>query len=733
MSRPALFDTPSPRWFTIDAHRPFLTDLAHTLFKQLGRDEPDALADAVVLLPTRRGARALAEAFVSAAGGRAVLLPQILALGDLDEGEPPFEPGDLALDLPPAITPLRRRFELARMVADHPDIFARAGLASHERGGMDAHAALGMADALAGFLDSAQIEEIVPPEDLSTLVESEHAKHWDISADVLRLASVEWPKRLAALGLLDVNERRTRLLRALTAQWEASPPARPLIAAGSTGSAPSTAALLCAIAKAPKGLVVLPGLDRELADSAWDEVGEDHPQGAMRRLLIGAGLERNAVQLWPSDETPAAKAAGRWRRRVVNEALRPAEATADWLAQIANLRSEDKTPGADPIAEGLKGLAHIPARNEDEAAAAIALLLREALETPGKTAALITPDPALARRVSARLARWEVVADASAGQPLSHSPIGVLLALLARTAADPLDPASTLAILKYPLVGMGRTPDDLRRAREALERRGLRGPRPRDWNRLALTLEDYAVGQDRFDDDNPPTEEELREAEARRRAEIEPALALARDLEAALKPLAAVFEDAAASAALAAKALAETLEALAIGADIPSGSPWSGQAGEAASALIAQMIDDGGALPPVTASGFSDLIEQLLVSQTVRPGGPLAPAPVYPRNHRGASGARGPDRAGGAGGGGVATHSPHRSVLLARNAIQARLAATGAPHRPRRPRLRPGRLRARGRGGHHRPARWLAHRALALAVAAGNAGAGGGTASAGPG
>ena len=625
MSPSILFDRPAPRWFTIDAHRPFLTDLARTLFDTLGRDDPDALADAVVLLPTRRGARALAEAFVGAAGGRAVLLPQILALGDLDEGEPPFEPGDLALDLPPAITPLRRRFELARLVADHPDVFVRAGLASHEHGGMDAHAALGMADALAGFLDSAQIEEIVPPEDLSFLVESEHAKHWDISADVLKLATVEWPKRLAMLGLLDVNERRTRLLRALTAQWEASPPSRPLIAAGSTGSAPSTAALLCAIAKAPKGLVVLPGLDRELADSAWDEVGEDHPQGAMRRLLIGAGVERKAVSLWPSDETPAAKAAGRWRRRVVNEALRPAEATADWLAQIANLRSEDKTSGADPIEEGLKGLAHIPARNEEEAAAAIALLLREALETPSKTAALITPDAALARRVSARLARWGVQADASAGQPLSHSPVGVLLALLARTAADPLDPATTLAILKHPLVGMSRMPDDLQHAREVLERRGLRGPRPRDWTRLTRTLEDYVTSSERFDEDDPPTEEALREAEASRRAKVEPAILLARDLEAALKPLVAVFKDGAASAALSARTLAETLETLSIGADIPSGSPWSGQAGEAASALVAQMIDDGDALPPVTASGFSDLIEQLLASQTVRPGGPLHP------------------------------------------------------------------------------------------------------------
>ena len=51
------------------------------------------------------------------------------------------------------------------------------------------------------------------------------------------------------------------------------------------------------------------------------------------------------------------------------------------------------------------------ARAEEEAATAAALLLREALETPGRTAALVTPDAALARRVSARLTRWGVAAD----------------------------------------------------------------------------------------------------------------------------------------------------------------------------------------------------------------------------------------------------------------------------------------------------------------------------------
>ena len=93
----------------------------------------------------------------------------------------------------------------------------------------------------------------------------------------------------------------------------------------------------------------------------------------------------------------AETAAQRWRRRVVNEALRPAEETADWLHVIDDLRAED--PNA--IAEALSGLSLVSARTEEEAATVAALLLREALETPERTAALVTPDQRIARRVTA--------------------------------------------------------------------------------------------------------------------------------------------------------------------------------------------------------------------------------------------------------------------------------------------------------------------------------------------
>ena len=575
------------RWFTIPAHRPFVVDLAAGLLAAFG-DAPESMVGAVVLTPTRRGARSLADAFVQAGGGRAVLLPQIRALGDLDEGEPPFEPGDLALDLPPAITPLRRRFELARLVAEHAHLFDRP---------LDAAAALELADALAGFLDSLQIEEVGgAAERVAGLVEGELALHWQKSAQFLSLATELWPRRLEDLGLVDVTERRTALLRKLAQAWTERPPATPLIAAGSTGTAPATADLLRVIAAAPFGAVVLPGLDLDLADDAWDQVGEAHPQGAMRRLLHRAGVERGAVRPWPADETRAQAIRGRARRRVLNEALRPAEATADWVRVIAEIRREGEAAGIDPIAEGLSGLSVTAARTEEEAAGLAALLLREVLETPGKTAALVTPDPALARRVSARLARWGTPADSSAGGPLSGTPAGVLMVLMAGVAADPLDPVRWLSILKHPRAGFGLEPEAFARSRAALERHGLRGARPRDWAELYARLE--AAGAD---------------------------TGLARRLEEIAAILAWPFVDGATVPTEAARALAEGLEAVGAQTDGATGGLWSGADGECAASLLAGLIEEGEALPPTDAGGFQVLVERLAASQTVRTGGAAHP------------------------------------------------------------------------------------------------------------
>ena len=607
----SFLDQSGPRWFTIPAHRSFVRDLAGGLYLALGQgDDPAALSEAIVLTPTRRGARALSEAFVEAAGGKAVLLPQIRALGDLEAGEPPFEPGDLALDLPPSVSPLRRRFELARLVLDHSDMIGRT---------LDASSAMDLADALAGFLDSVQIEEVADPSRLDALVEGELAQHWQASARFLKLAVEAWPKRLERLGLSDVATRRVALLRALRQRWLDHPPQGVLVAAGSTGTAPATAELLAVIAQVPKGAVVLPGLDLDLAETAWRQVGEQHPQGAMKRLLERAGQERQSVQVWPVPTDHDDEIRGQWRRRLINEALRPAEATADWLDQIGALREEGAKAGLDPILEGLKGLSLIKARTEEETATAAALLLRETLETEGRTAALVTPDQGLARRVSAKLSRWGIEADSSAGSPLSGSQVGIVIALTAQLAAAKVDPVKLLALLKMPFVKLGLETEAFERARRDLELLALRGSHPHSWQALEAKIAKSA------EPDKRPETKPDPEADARRRQRADRAQDLLQRLNLALERATAPFEgDEAASLSQAVEALVHAIDQLTDDPTAPS-TVWAGATGEAAAALLANLIRESDGLPTVTAKQSAALIERLLADETVRTGGATHP------------------------------------------------------------------------------------------------------------
>ena len=592
------FQPTGPRWYAIEARRPFLEDLAAGVLDWLGDHPPEALSDAVILLPNRRAARAFTAALSKQAGGRPLLLPQVRPLGDLEEDEPPFAPGELGLDLPPAIAPLARRFGMARMIVEE------------FRPGLSPLRALEMADALGGFLDSCQLEEIGDLHRVATLVEDDLAEHWRESAEFLALAVEAWPKRLEAMGLVDPAWRRARLLRLLATAWTERPPTQAVVAAGSTGTAPAAADVLAAVAAAPRGCVVLPGLDRELDPAVWATLGdnEQHPQNALWRLLDGRA-EREDVRPWfPPAENPAAKARGRARQRLINEALRPADATDDWRTVIGALRKNAfSTQSADPIAQGLEGLSVVTVRAEEDAAAALALMMRETLETPGKTCALVTPDLALGRRVAARLERWGVAADVSSGQPLSRMGAGRLIDLAVRFVAAPMDPHALLGLLKHPLTRLDLGETDVAVALRGLEHHGLRGPRHRDWSRLRRAL--LKAGEPR--DDGKTASEGTRARLAAAGVLVDRLEALSAAAHAPFAPDAPLD--------VAARALTELIEALA------GQAAWAGPDGEAAGSLLSGLIEGGAALGAVSRVEFADLVRGLLTEETVRTGGATQP------------------------------------------------------------------------------------------------------------
>ena len=385
-----------------------------------------------------------------------LLLPRIAAVGALDEA-PLALAG--ALDLPPAVPPMRRHAELSRLV-----LAAGRGLG----GAPGAGDAWRLARALAQLQDEAARAETDLAETLPRLAEDwseDWAEHWQITLRFLRIVTEAWPRWLADNQMMDEVVRQVALLRAQAAAWRAHPPATPLWAAGFVAATPSLAALLRVVAELPQGRVVFAGLDRTLDDEAFATLPDSHAEHGAARLLLALGARRDDVAEWDSLPGRGAPLVPRGRVAALHAALLPEQALGAWLA--------------DDAPADLNGLAALSPADQQEEAGAIALLLRQALQTPGRRAALITPDRGLAARVVVELTRFGVAVDDSAGEPLAATPPAVLLRLLARACAEDLAPVALLALLKHPLAAIGGSPAQCRALARRLELACLRGPAPR--------------------------------------------------------------------------------------------------------------------------------------------------------------------------------------------------------------------------------------------------------------
>lgn len=546
----------SARVFSIPAGMPFLPALARGILDELGHD-PLALARATVLLPNRRATRALGEAFLAAGEGQALLLPRIAAVGDVDEDELILTGDEAKLDaaFAPAIDPVARNMLLARLVR------ARGGIAPSPA------AAYKLAGALCELLDAVQIEEVGFSK-FAQLVPAEYAEHWGQTLAFLTILEEAWPKILAERGEMDPQARRVGLVRALAAHWEAKPPGA-IWAAGSTGSVPATAYLLSVLARLPQGAVVLPGLDLSADAATWEAIGEDpsHPQYGLNHLLRRMEVLRDDVKPWRG--TREAPRAG-----LVASALLPAVRTVQWR------QAQRFDDGA------FAGLIRLEAGDADGEAGAVALLLREALETPGRTAALVTADRNLARRVAAKLARWGIAIDDTAGRPLARTAPATLLRLLAACVHDALAPIGLLALLKHPLAAMGRARAAHLAEVRRLDRRVLRGPRP------APGLAGLRLAAEKAGDHS----------------------ALLAALEAALGSVLERQGDflARLDAHVAAAERFATL-------DDGTCLLWSGEAGEALAGLVAQLRAAAPLCGTIEPAQFADFLEVLLEGATFRP------------------------------------------------------------------------------------------------------------------
>ncbi|MDQ0395398.1 double-strand break repair protein AddB [Labrys monachus] len=611
-----------PNLLTIAPGTPFLETLVDALLDgrlvpgYAPRRDPLALSAATLYLPTRRAIRALRMIFLDRLGTGAVLLPRLLALGEVDDDEAAFDAE--APDFGEPVAGLDRQIALTRLILQWSAALKQAllPLPGAEEPLLIPSSpgdAAGLAAELGQFLDGMQIDRVEPAA-LATL-SATHAglydKYWDLTLRFLEIATVHWPAHLAEIGKGDAVLLRNARMMAEAARLAADPQAGPVIVAGSTGSIPATRDLIKAVAAHPGGAVVLPGLDLDLDLAGWTAIATGagapgHPQAGLAALLAAIGVDRDGVGLLK--EPPPALAR---RAALVSQALRPAETTDLW----AGRRGGD--PGA--VAEAFAGVTLVEAAHEGEEALVAALALREALTVPGRTAALVTPNRLLARRVVTELGRWDILADDSAGRPLADAPPGLFARLVLDAALNDFAPIPLLALLKHPFARLGRPRAAIRRATAALEIGALRGPRPAPG--LAGVAKALARGRASLGEPHAPA--------ARRGlsdADWTAAEALVEALQGALEPFAALLrrrEAYPASAFFAAHRLAA--EAAAAPAEDEEAVLYAQEAGLALEAFFADLGTVAPDALALAAAEFPGLFAALLAGRTVRGGEPRHP------------------------------------------------------------------------------------------------------------
>lgn len=611
------------RIYTVPPGAAFLPALARAILSgnlpTPGGQAPDPLSlpDITLSLPTRRAVRAAQDAFLAASGARALLMPRIRPISDgeddlslLTKLAAPATLGAEALDLPEPVPALERTLMLMQLVqrwrdqlADQPDGTMMSNTAAQSAG---------LAIELASLMDEVERENVAFDK-IHELVPDTYSEHWKKTVDFLKIVSA-----FKSLGLTSEVELRNALIRGEADRLAAHPPHAPYIIAGVTGSIPATVTLMRAVIALPNGAIVLPALDLTMDDASWNAIAPadpqqprhpEHPQFGLKRLLDQLGVDRYDVQMLPGAEPRATTVQ---RNAFISEAMRPSATTEQWHAYTT------KTP-PDKIKAALTGVSLIEAPSAQDEAEVVALILREAIETPGRTAALVSPDRLLARRVAIRLEAWGIRVDDSAGRPFAKTVPGTFLNLVAGAVVSDFAPADVMALLKHPLCRLQMKAFDVRRFGRALEIAAFRQPY------LGRGLDGIAAALRKATSDRLEKKRRHRAVERLWDEDLAGAADLVARLAVAFESLSVLYERPGQHALAAfAKAHSDTAERL---ADLDAEDPgkqhdtnplWQGDAGAAAAEFFRNMIDPSLPEIKIAATDYADLYQSLLARENVR-------------------------------------------------------------------------------------------------------------------
>tara|TARA_Y100001970_G_scaffold294354_1_gene451333 strand:- start:13624 stop:16674 length:3051 start_codon:yes stop_codon:yes gene_type:complete len=438
---------------------------------QFQEQNPLALNDTIILLPTRRACQTISREFVKLNEQKGLILPRIFPIGDIDDEYQGLT--DLILrgigNFPQPVSEIKRQLLLTRLVTSWKISYEKS-ISSNREWSMEYSSRL--ATELSKLLDAIQLEGL----DFSKLKElapENFAGHWQNILEFLEILTKSWPEILSEQGLIDPAYRLNLALVTLSKYWKKNPTSNPVIIAGSTGTMPAVTKLMQTILSLDQGIVIIPGLDKDMDKELWDSIKPSHPQFALRTLLENLHTNRSIVKAWPHHFKSKEN---KERIRILNTSL------------SYNLESGKSLETFDQLKLGVNNLSIAECQSQQEEAGVIALKIRSDIDLAKINStnkndrnllpkvALVTSDRRLAHRVTTELLQWNLSVDDSAGMPLGWTNTGALFRLTAQVCKIHTTPVDLLAILKHSLSSGNLRTDIFKETVKKIESIFFRGP-----------------------------------------------------------------------------------------------------------------------------------------------------------------------------------------------------------------------------------------------------------------
>ena len=398
------------------------------------------LAAVIFLVPNRRACQALTNAFIREQGLAPTILPQIIPIAEIDDDELFFSQFSIygsTEQTKRVINKEERLFLFARLIMSKPNEFSLKQISLAQ--------AVNLALDLGNLIDTA-CQQGLSFDKLEELVPEKYATHWQETLKLLKIITEFWPQILEERLAIDASELKKQVLMQQADIWQKENITRNIVAAGITASFPAIVQMLKTIQALPNGEIYFAGIDCFADDCYWDAVDESHPQFELKELLALLNISRNQIcDIVPPENTE--------REKFISELMRPASVSDRWR----------QLPQTIDLKKAIDGIRFINCNTQRDEALAIALKIRQVIDIPEKTIALITYDRNLARRVTAELERFEIKADDSAGLPLNLSPVGIYLRLIAEAAEAPESAVKLISLLKHPFARLNMSAADFRK------------------------------------------------------------------------------------------------------------------------------------------------------------------------------------------------------------------------------------------------------------------------------